>query len=137
MFGGIPSSFYAEYHKHLPKSVPEEEYDLRSDLYLLFHYLNHTLIFGVCPHFSDRVPSRLTEACDRGTTPKAQRKRWTSCFKNVRKSNRLYFSTFDNKNALLFLEIPVSYGRDRWMRELKGGGPYPMEHGRAPPSAKR
>ena len=47
MFGGIPSSFYAEYHKHLPKSAPEEEYDLRSDLYVLFHYLNHTVIFGV------------------------------------------------------------------------------------------
>lgn len=56
MFGGIPSSFYAEYHKHLPKSAPEDEYDLRSDLYILFHYLNHTVIFGVCPHFSDRTP---------------------------------------------------------------------------------
>ena len=50
MFGGIPSSFYAEYHKHLPKSAPEEEYDLRLDLYGLFHYLNHTVIFGVSLH---------------------------------------------------------------------------------------
>ena len=50
MFGGFPSSFYTEYHKHLPKSAPEEEYDLRSDLYVLFHYLNHTVIFGVGPH---------------------------------------------------------------------------------------
>ena len=55
MFGGIPSSFYTEYHKHLPKSSPEEEYDLRADLYVLFHYLNHTVIFGVSPHFPDRV----------------------------------------------------------------------------------
>ncbi|KAF9786185.1 Fructosamine/Ketosamine-3-kinase [Thelephora terrestris] len=46
MFGGIPPSFYTEYHKHLPKSAPEEEYDLRSDLYVLFHYLNHTVVFG-------------------------------------------------------------------------------------------
>jgi len=46
MFGGIPSSFYTEYHKHIPKSAPEEEYNLRSDLYVLFHYLNHTVIFG-------------------------------------------------------------------------------------------
>lgn len=56
MFGGIPSSFYTEYHKHLPESAPEEEYDLRSDLYILFHYLNHTVIFGVRLHSSDRVP---------------------------------------------------------------------------------
>ena len=56
MFGGIPSSFYTEYHKHLPKSAPEEEYDLRSDLYVLFHYLNHTVVFGVRPSFSNRVP---------------------------------------------------------------------------------
>ena len=55
MFGGIPSSFYTEYHKRLPKSTPEEEYDLRSDLYLLFHYLNHTVIFGVGPHSPDRM----------------------------------------------------------------------------------
>lgn len=55
MFGGIPSSFYTEYYKHLPKSAPEEEYDLRSDLYILFHYLNHTVIFGVGPYFPDRV----------------------------------------------------------------------------------
>ena len=56
MFGGIPSSFYTEYHKHIPKSVPEEDYDLRSDLYVLFHYLNHTVIFGVRTLFSHRVP---------------------------------------------------------------------------------
>ena len=56
MFGGIPSSFYTEYHGNLPKSVPEEEYDLRSDLYVLFHYLNHTVIFGVRPSFSDFMP---------------------------------------------------------------------------------
>ena len=55
MFGGIPSSFYTEYHKHLPKSAPEEEYDLRSDLYVLFHYLNHTVIFGVSVRFPDRM----------------------------------------------------------------------------------
>lgn len=55
MFGGIPSSFYAEYHEHLPKSAPEEEYHLRSDLYILFHYLNHTVIFGVWQNFLDHA----------------------------------------------------------------------------------
>ena len=57
MFGGIPASFYTEYHRslprRLPKSVPEEEYGLRSDLYVLFHYLNHTVIFGVRLHLLD------------------------------------------------------------------------------------
>jgi len=46
MFGGIPSTFITEYHKHLPKSSPEDQYNLRGDLYELFHYLNHTRLFG-------------------------------------------------------------------------------------------
>ena len=70
MFGGIPSSFYAEYHKHLPKSVPEEEYDLRMDLYILFHYLNHTVIFGASPHFPDRVTH------DQHMAPTGKLRRW-------------------------------------------------------------
>ena len=47
MFGGIPSSFFETYHKHMPKTEPVEQYDLRGDLYELFHYLNHTVLFGV------------------------------------------------------------------------------------------
>lgn len=37
----------------MPKSEPLEQYDLRADLYELYHYLNHTVLFGVsilnCP----------------------------------------------------------------------------------------
>ncbi|KAJ7225281.1 fructosamine kinase PKL/CAK/FruK [Mycena pura] len=47
IFGGFPESFFKTYHEHLPKTEPVEQYDLRSDLYQLFHYLNHTLLFGV------------------------------------------------------------------------------------------
>ena len=47
MFGGIPSSFLITYHQYLPKSEPEDQYDLRGDLYELYHYLNHTVLFGV------------------------------------------------------------------------------------------
>jgi len=47
MFGGIPKSFFAEYHKHMPKTEPVDQYELRGDLYELFHYLNHTVLFGV------------------------------------------------------------------------------------------
>lgn len=47
MFGGIPESFYTTYHEHLPKSEPQEEYSLRQELYQLYHYLNHTVMFGV------------------------------------------------------------------------------------------
>jgi len=61
MFGGIPPSFYTEYHKHLPKSAPEEEYDLRLDLYILFHYLNHTVIFGVGPRL--RIARHMANGC--------------------------------------------------------------------------
>ncbi|KAI0082094.1 Ketosamine-3-kinase [Panus rudis PR-1116 ss-1] len=46
IFGGIPKSFFTEYHQHLPKSEPEGEYELRGDLYELYHYLNHTVLFG-------------------------------------------------------------------------------------------
>jgi len=47
MFGGIPTSFLETYHKHMPKTEPIEQYDLRGDLYELFHYLNHTVLFRV------------------------------------------------------------------------------------------
>ncbi|KAI0001664.1 Fructosamine kinase-domain-containing protein [Russula vinacea] len=46
MFGGIPESFFEEYHKHMPKTEPVDQYELRGDLYELFHYLNHTVLFG-------------------------------------------------------------------------------------------
>jgi protein-ribulosamine 3-kinase len=52
MFGGIPESFYTAYHEHHPKTEPVEEYELRGDLYELFHYLNHTVIFGVRVYFA-------------------------------------------------------------------------------------
>ncbi|KAJ7597598.1 Fructosamine/Ketosamine-3-kinase [Mycena floridula] len=46
IFGGIPDSFLTAYHQHRPKSEPVEQYELRGELYELFHYLNHTLMFG-------------------------------------------------------------------------------------------
>ena len=52
IFGGIPSTFFSSYHRNMPKSEPVEQYDLRSDLYELYHYLNHTVLFGVSKHGS-------------------------------------------------------------------------------------
>jgi len=46
MFGGFPATFFDEYHKHKPKSSPVDEYDQRITLYELYHYLNHTVLFG-------------------------------------------------------------------------------------------
>lgn len=46
IFGGIPQSFFKTYHEYLPKSEPEDQYELRGDLYELYHYLNHTVLFG-------------------------------------------------------------------------------------------
>ncbi|KAJ1301802.1 hypothetical protein OPQ81_009030 [Rhizoctonia solani] len=46
IFGGFSSSFYDEYHSIRPKSEPVEEYGQRLKLYQLFHYLNHTVLFG-------------------------------------------------------------------------------------------
>ncbi|KAG5724725.1 Ketosamine-3-kinase [Termitomyces sp. T112] len=46
IFGGFPPAFYSTYHDLRPKSDPVSQYPHRCDLYELFHYLNHTLIFG-------------------------------------------------------------------------------------------
>lgn len=35
MFGGFPAAFFTEYHRHVPKTEPVEEYDLRMELYQL------------------------------------------------------------------------------------------------------
>jgi len=31
----------------MPKTEPVDQYELRGDLYELFHHLNHTVLFGV------------------------------------------------------------------------------------------
>ncbi|KAI0094296.1 fructosamine kinase PKL/CAK/FruK [Irpex rosettiformis] len=46
IFGGIPKSFFTAYHQYLPKTEPGDQYELRGDLYELYHYLNHTVLFG-------------------------------------------------------------------------------------------
>ncbi|KAN0124814.1 Fructosamine/Ketosamine-3-kinase [Russula decolorans] len=46
LFEGMPESFFEAYHNHMPKTEPVEQYVLRLDLYLLFHHLNHTVLFG-------------------------------------------------------------------------------------------
>jgi len=46
MFGGFPLNFFATYHEHFPKVNPVDQYKSRVDLYELYHYLNHTVIFG-------------------------------------------------------------------------------------------
>ena len=53
VFGGFPKLFFTTYHDYFPKAEPVSQYDLRMELYELFHYLNHTLIFGV----SSVIPS--------------------------------------------------------------------------------
>ena len=42
----------------MPKTEPVDQYELRGDLYELFHYLNHTVLFGVSKDY-------LTYVCDR------------------------------------------------------------------------
>ncbi|KAF7307074.1 Fructosamine kinase PKL/CAK/FruK [Mycena indigotica] len=46
IFGGSSKGFFETYHRHLPKTEPVAQYELRAHLYELFHYLNHTLLFG-------------------------------------------------------------------------------------------
>ncbi|KIJ29352.1 hypothetical protein M422DRAFT_147865, partial [Sphaerobolus stellatus SS14] len=47
MFGGFSPSFFEAYHEKIPPSEPTNEYDTRCALYEVFHYLNHTVLFGV------------------------------------------------------------------------------------------
>lgn len=46
IFGGFSQPFFTTYFKHYPKAEPVEDYEARCDLYELFHYLNHTVLFG-------------------------------------------------------------------------------------------
>jgi len=57
IFGGFPAAFFKTYHEYIPKCHPAEQYDLRMHLYELFHYLNHTLLFGVCCLFLEDIGS--------------------------------------------------------------------------------
>ena len=56
MFSGFSQSFFTTYHEHLPKTEPVEEYELRGALYELYHYLNHTVLFGVKYYFGFQLP---------------------------------------------------------------------------------
>lgn len=68
MFGGFPQVFYTTYHELQPKSDPVEQYPYRCDLYELFHYLNHTLLFGASYEHSARQKiSKLLEWAARNT----------------------------------------------------------------------
>ena len=70
MFGGIPQSFFDTYHKYFPKTDPIDEYEMRINLYELYHYLNHTALFGVrlpvtSPCYKLKQKSgRVCEECD-------------------------------------------------------------------------
>ncbi|KAF8516741.1 fructosamine kinase [Hysterangium stoloniferum] len=46
IFGGFPPAFFQAYHSKIPPSEPTSEYEHRCALYELFHYLNHTILFG-------------------------------------------------------------------------------------------
>ncbi|KAJ7040417.1 fructosamine kinase PKL/CAK/FruK [Mycena alexandri] len=65
IFGGIPKIFFETYHRHLPRTEPVGQYNLRGDLYQLFHYLNHTLLFGVCSAPSDSNSGHYASTAER------------------------------------------------------------------------
>lgn len=65
IFGGIPKSFFRAYHEHLPKTEPEDQYEIRGDLYELYHYLNHTVLFGVSVIPVIRRQRRVDAVCRR------------------------------------------------------------------------
>ena len=85
MFGGFSQSFWTTYHQHMPKTEPVDEYELRLDLYQLYHYLNHTVLFGVrfvihraCA-FSDDA-DELVQSFSRVVTPPVRKRRLTDFY---------------------------------------------------------
>lgn len=78
MFGGFPSSFYTTYHSLQSKSEPVDQYPLRSDLYELFHYLNHTVLFGVRQSRQNRSDKQI-DIINREGMQTAQIKSWSNC----------------------------------------------------------
>lgn len=76
LFDGMPESFFEAYHENMPKTEPVEQYELRGDLYLLFHHLNHTVLFGVSA-FSIDVIGILTAR--RNDTQESHNGRWRNC----------------------------------------------------------
>ncbi|OCB89541.1 fructosamine kinase PKL/CAK/FruK [Sanghuangporus baumii] len=65
IFGGFGSAFFNKYHELHPKAEPVNQYDLRVDLYELFHYLNHALLFGGGGYAASasQKMDRLLKAC--------------------------------------------------------------------------
>ena len=71
----MPESFFEAYHNNMPKSEPVDQYDLRLDLYLLFHHLNHTVLFGVSFIAVDKI-GVLTQR--RNDMQESHKGRWRS-----------------------------------------------------------
>ncbi|KAL5527790.1 hypothetical protein ACEPAG_6591 [Sanghuangporus baumii] len=65
IFGGFGSIFFNKYHELHPKTEPVNQYELRVDLYELFHYLNHALLFGGGGYAASasQKMDRLLKAC--------------------------------------------------------------------------
>jgi fructosamine-3-kinase len=62
LFGGFEPAFYAAYQAHAPLT---DGYDLRRDLYKLYHMLNHLNLFGggylsSCENLIDRLLAEIT-----------------------------------------------------------------------------
>jgi hypothetical protein len=72
LFEGMPKSFFDAYHQYVPKSEPVGQYELRRDLYELFHYLNHTVLFGVRELLIDS--NRCSHTTQERYASRAQRK---------------------------------------------------------------
>ena len=81
MFGGFGPAFFAKYHELQPKSEPVDQYDLRVDLYELYHYLNHALLFGGVRSFCllSEIAAEFVPRQYRVVTLRVPRRRWTGC----------------------------------------------------------
>ena len=45
MLGGFSAGFFSEYHRLVPKTEPQSEYEDRMKLYQVYHWLNNWIIF--------------------------------------------------------------------------------------------
>jgi len=80
LFEGMPESFFEAYHDHVPKSEPVAQYELRRDLYELFHFLNHTVLFGVSTWLLMQIGVLTPRRNDTQVAPSG---RWRDCYVHI------------------------------------------------------
>lgn len=111
MFGGIPQSFFDTYHQYFPKAKPVDQYTSRCDLYELYHYLNHTVLFGVRLFIPSKIRVFMTGRAD---TQQVQLGKWINCWQRCKACYTVFMSEPSTKYVQIISlpAVAVFYSAD-------------------------